>query len=159
MTKIGFQDQLSLNAGQKYCRMLQEEHSAILSTFIKLPFVVVFVWSIFELPIKTGFTVTYYDETKKRTGLNNGTNSWFILKCLKVCYCVKSQTVNSEIHTRILFLGITLKMFVLISKRQNDFSISQAVYENKTLTKTSEQTVGSDFSTLMKNSSTFNFSH
>ena len=38
--KIGFQDQLSLNAGQKYCRMLQGEHSAILSTFIKLPFVI-----------------------------------------------------------------------------------------------------------------------
>ena len=33
--KIGFQDQLSLNAGQKYCKMIQEEHSAILSTFIK----------------------------------------------------------------------------------------------------------------------------
>ena len=32
--KIGFQEQLSLNAGQKYCRMLQGEHSAILSTFI-----------------------------------------------------------------------------------------------------------------------------
>ena len=30
--KIVFQDQLSLNAGQKYCRMLQGEHSAILST-------------------------------------------------------------------------------------------------------------------------------
>ena len=38
--KIGFQDQLSLDAGQKYCRMLQGEHSAILSTFIKLPFVI-----------------------------------------------------------------------------------------------------------------------
>ena len=37
-TKIGFHYQLSLNAGQKYCRMLQGEHSAILSTFIKLPF-------------------------------------------------------------------------------------------------------------------------
>ena len=37
--KIGFQDQLSLNADQKYCRMLQGEHSAILSTFNKLPFV------------------------------------------------------------------------------------------------------------------------
>ena len=35
--KIGFQDQLSLNAGQKYCRMPQGEHSAILSTFINLP--------------------------------------------------------------------------------------------------------------------------
>ena len=56
--KIGFQDQLSLNAGQKYCRMLQGEHSAILSTFIKLPFVIkIFVLSIFESPFYTIFTV------------------------------------------------------------------------------------------------------
>ena len=33
--KNSFQDQLSLNAGQKYCR----EHSAILSTLIKLPLI------------------------------------------------------------------------------------------------------------------------
>ena len=47
--KIGFQDQLSLNAGQKYCRMLQGEHSAIRLTFIKLPFVIkIFVLSVFE---------------------------------------------------------------------------------------------------------------
>ena len=57
-TKIGFQDRLSHNAGQKYCRMLQGEHSAILSTFIKLPFVIkTFGLSIFERPLKTGFTV------------------------------------------------------------------------------------------------------
>ena len=31
---LTFQDQLSFNACQKYCRMLQGEHSAILSTFI-----------------------------------------------------------------------------------------------------------------------------
>ena len=38
--------------------MLQEEHSAILSTFIKLPSVIkIFVLSIFEWPLKTGFTV------------------------------------------------------------------------------------------------------
>ena len=37
---IGFQDRLSLKAGQKYCRMLQGEHSAILLTFIKLSFVI-----------------------------------------------------------------------------------------------------------------------
>ena len=37
--------------------MLQGEHSAILSTFIKLPFVInIFVLSIFEQPLKTGFT-------------------------------------------------------------------------------------------------------
>ena len=53
--KNGFQDRLSLNAGQKYCRML---HSAILLTFIKLPFVnEIFVLSIFEWPLKTCFTV------------------------------------------------------------------------------------------------------
>ena len=55
---ICFQDQLSLNAGQKYCRMLQEEHSEILSIFIKLPFVFKnFILSIFEWSLKTGFTV------------------------------------------------------------------------------------------------------
>ena len=56
--KIGFQDQLLLNVGQKHCRMLQVEHSAILLTFIKLPFVIkIFVLSTFEWPFYTGFTV------------------------------------------------------------------------------------------------------
>ena len=46
-SQIGLKDQLLLNAGQKYCRMLQGEHSAILSTVIKLPFVIkIFVLSI-----------------------------------------------------------------------------------------------------------------
>ena len=40
---------VSLNAGQKHCRMLQGEHSAILLTFIKLPFFIkTFVLCIFE---------------------------------------------------------------------------------------------------------------
>ena len=48
--KIGFQDQISLNAGQKYHR--------ILLTFIKLPFVTkTFVLSIFGWPFYTGLTV------------------------------------------------------------------------------------------------------
>ena len=46
--KIGFQDQLLLDAGQKYCRMLQGEHSAILSTFIKLPFVIKSLFCLFS---------------------------------------------------------------------------------------------------------------
>ena len=58
-----FQDQLSLNAAEKFCRMLQWEQgelSAILLTFIKLPFVIkTFVLSIFECPFYTGFTVFY----------------------------------------------------------------------------------------------------
>ena len=43
--------------------MLQGEHSAILSTFIKQPFAIkIFVLSIFEWPLKTGFTVLTSDE-------------------------------------------------------------------------------------------------
>ena len=39
------------------------EHSAILSTFIKLPFVIkIFVLSIFEWPLETGFTVCTVSE-------------------------------------------------------------------------------------------------
>ena len=58
--KIGFQDPLLLNAGQKYCRMLQGEHSAILMTFIRLPFVIkIFISSIFEWPFYTGF-ISYH---------------------------------------------------------------------------------------------------
>ena len=56
--KNGFQNLFSLNAGQKYCRMLQGEHSAILLIFIKLPLVnKTFALSIFEWPFYTGFTV------------------------------------------------------------------------------------------------------
>ena len=40
--------------------MLQGDHSAILLTFIELPFVIeIFVLSIFEWPLKTGFTVLF----------------------------------------------------------------------------------------------------
>ena len=50
-------DYHALNAGQKYCRMLQREHSAIPSTFIKLPVVIkTFVLVIFDWPFYTGFT-------------------------------------------------------------------------------------------------------
>ena len=64
--KIGFQDQLSLNAGQKYCRM----HSAILSAFIKLPFVIkIFVLSVFECLFYTGFTVNSKTRTHTHTNL------------------------------------------------------------------------------------------
>ena len=72
--KIGFQDQLSLNAGQKYCRMLLGEHSAILFTFIKLPFVIkIFVSFIFEWQFYTGFTVLLLVLVAKQVGLNR---SW-----------------------------------------------------------------------------------
>ena len=62
-TKNVFQDLLSLNAGQNVCRMLQGEHSAVLSTFIKLT---IFhkdlsFFPIFEWPFYTGFTVYPYN--------------------------------------------------------------------------------------------------
>ena len=59
--KIGFQDRLSFKAGQKYCRMLQREHSAILLTGNKLTSIFkTFVLSFFECSLKTGFTVHVY---------------------------------------------------------------------------------------------------
>ena len=54
----GLNGKWQLNEGRKYCRMLPFEHSAILSTFIKLPFVIkIFVLSTLEWPFYTGFTV------------------------------------------------------------------------------------------------------
>ena len=56
-SKNGFQYRSSLNAGQKYCRMLQGEHSAILLTCLKLPNdLKPFVLSIFEWLLKVGLT-------------------------------------------------------------------------------------------------------
>ena len=44
------------------CRMLPGEHSAILSTFMKLQFVIkIIVLSVFEWPFYTGFTVYFND--------------------------------------------------------------------------------------------------
>ena len=45
--------------------MLQCEHSVILSTFIKLPFAIkIFILSIFEWPLKTGFAVKQVPEAQ-----------------------------------------------------------------------------------------------
>ena len=57
---ISFKDQLLLNAGQKYCRMLQGKHSAKLSSSLSYHLSLrSFFLSIFEWPLKTGFTVKY----------------------------------------------------------------------------------------------------
>ena len=59
-TQIGFQDQNRFMQVQKYCRMLQGEHSAILSTCVKLLLVTcikIFVLSIVEWLFYTSFTV------------------------------------------------------------------------------------------------------
>ena len=67
--KIGFQDQLSLNAGLKYCRMLQVEHSTILLTYIKLPFVIkIFVLSYFWVAVLHRFNCSYTVHKWEHTG-------------------------------------------------------------------------------------------
>ena len=59
-SKDSKQDQLSLNAGHKYCRIFQGEHSAILLTSIKRQFVIkIFVLSIFEWTFYTCFAVLF----------------------------------------------------------------------------------------------------
>ena len=58
--------------------MLQEEHSAILLTFINVPFVIkMFVLSIFEWPLKTGFTVPFY----QTTSVQNFRRFTVVVKC------------------------------------------------------------------------------
>ena len=56
--KISFQDRLSLNAGQKYCRMLQESILQYFRTSLSYHLSLrPFFLSIFAWPLKTGFTV------------------------------------------------------------------------------------------------------
>ena len=54
--KIVFQNGLSLNAGQKYCR-ISLVHFAILLAFIKLPFSIRPLFGYFLVTAMTGFTV------------------------------------------------------------------------------------------------------
>ena len=56
--KIGFQDRLLLNAGQKYCRMLQESILQYFQPSLSYH-LISFVLSIFEWPLKTRFTVVF----------------------------------------------------------------------------------------------------
>ena len=62
------------------------EHSAILSTFFKLPFVIkIFVLSIFEWPFYTGFTVHHKARTEDKTSTHNGdvARGFIMLKLIK----------------------------------------------------------------------------
>ena len=72
--KIVFQDQISLNADQKYFRMLQ--HSAILLTFIKIKIVI----KIFFLSIFVWLFYTFYCMALKRPCI-----SCFFVRSLQPC--------------------------------------------------------------------------
>ena len=101
--KIGFQEKLSLNADQKYCR---RERSAILLTFIKLPSVIkIFVLSTFEWPFYTGFTVNSF-----------------------LSYFYKYyDSVNSDILAKILFSQIALKYNAVIAPLLQSTSAQNSV--------------------------------
>ena len=70
MASLSLSLSLALSAGQKYCRMLQV-HSAILSTFIKLLFVIkiLSVLSIFERPFTQ--VLLYFNHLCIRPQYNN----------------------------------------------------------------------------------------
>ena len=57
--KNGFQDELSLYAGQKYCRMLQREHSAIFLPSISYCLSIRFFLSIFEWLFYTVWSIKW----------------------------------------------------------------------------------------------------
>ena len=96
--KIGFQDQLSLNAGQKCCRMLQGEHSAILLAFIKLPFVIkIFVLSNFEWPFNTGCTVLSHTHNQTTNIITESIYILFFLNLSEIMLQVKQIKFNIEL--------------------------------------------------------------
>ena len=68
--------------------MLQGELSAILSTFIMLPFLImIFVLSIFEWPFYTGFTVPINKRTKisvKAVLSHDSVPGSGIIPCIKI---------------------------------------------------------------------------
>ena len=130
--KIGFREQLPLNVGQIYCRMLQGEHSAILSTFIKLPFVIkIFVLSIFEWPFYTGFTVSTnaltlcmlynlslnYNFLKKFFQEHNQSVKWFGSRSgLKFCLSWSESKLFAKIISRQQKSSLACKELMFLSK-------------------------------------------
>ena len=90
--------------------MLQGEHSAILSTFIKLAFVIkiIFLSSIFEWRLKTGFAVTENGILSvsfcmhMRILVHVGTPLFFIVLLLKNLDVFKLYLVKSKCSTESL---------------------------------------------------------
>ena len=73
--QLVFKTDYRLMQVQKHCRMLQ--HSAILSTLFKLPFVIkIFGLFIFEWPLTTGLTVCQFSKNNNKTMASHG-SSWY----------------------------------------------------------------------------------
>ena len=79
--------------------MLQGEHSAILSTFIKLLFVIkIFVLSIYEWPLKTGFTVFYSILDNGCAAMKSNCSQLCLPKSenLAQCKCTAGYMLNAD---------------------------------------------------------------
>ena len=88
--------------------MLQVEHSAILSTFIKLPIVIkIFVLSIFEWPFYTGFTVGLYF------------HMLYVFYSSKKTLCIYYTCIITEESYQLLVAG-----FIPINTRQQRTSLT-----------------------------------
>ena len=88
-----------LKAGQKYCRMLQEEHSAIHSTSIKLPFVIkIFVLSIFGWQFYTGLTVLVIICIIKDTIYRFSCLSFHVYVLDKICYRIIKFVIKLQFY-------------------------------------------------------------
>ena len=94
--KIGFQYRSPLDRGQKYCRMLQGEHSAIHSTSIMLLFPTkTLVLSFFKWPLKTGFTV--YSIRKARPPKYRNNSKLIFLFLNQNIHCGYSKEPSQQI--------------------------------------------------------------
>ena len=93
-TKSGFQYRISLKCRSKVLQNAPREHSAILSTFIKLPYSIkTFVLSIFKWPLKTGLTVLWIYYCKLLTISNHWL--FYILKYILICFCCIKMQFNN----------------------------------------------------------------
>ena len=85
--------------------MLQGEHSAILSTFIKLPFVIkIFVLSILEWPFYTGFTVLTL-EAMLASSLNS--HIWCGLPTILFCMVTTKPTSFWSFPVRVVSILVS----------------------------------------------------
>ena len=94
--------------------MLQGEHSAILSTFIKLPFVIkISVLSIFEWPLYTGLTVPIKTPIKPP----DRTNQIFFKYGLKIVTCPSTSLKHQQLRKNAKFInrGSYLSAHILLT--------------------------------------------
>ena len=107
--------------------MLQGEHSAIHLTFIKLPFVIkIFVLSIFEWPLKTGFTVspnvTFLMKAKACLINFSPVHSSFSFSFYEVlCVTDRERTSVDSVHVTHEIISLNVTLLVTSYESENLF--------------------------------------